>query len=119
MTTGRTPFEGDTPYAVMNARVSGDPIGPRKVNPKISPAMEEIILHAMERDPVKRYANAAEMKAELDDYEKVELVERFRHLQQPQLWKSRFRILPLILLFVFLQIAGFFLIFWFIRHHGK
>ncbi len=119
MTTGRTPFEGESPYAVMNARVTGDPIAPRKVNPKISPAMEEIILHAMERDPVKRYATAAEMKAELDDYEKVELVERFRHLQQPQLWKSRFRILPLILVFVLLQIVGFLVIFWIIRHHGK
>jgi hypothetical protein len=29
--------------------------------------MEEIILHAMERDPKKRYQTAAAMKTELDD----------------------------------------------------
>src|SRR5208282_1418400 len=103
MTTGQTPFEGESPYAVMNARVTGDPIGPRKVNPKLTPAIEEIILHAMERDPAGRFASAAAMKAELDDYEKVELIGRFGRLQQPQLWRSRFRSLPLILLFLLLQ----------------
>jgi hypothetical protein len=55
----------------------------------------------------------------LDDYEKVELVECFRRLQSPKLWKSRFRLLPLILLFVLLQIAGFMLTFWYIKHHGR
>jgi len=120
MTTGQTPFEGESPYAVMNARVTGDPAAPRKVNPKITPAMEEIILHAMERDPIKRYATAADMKAELDDYEKVELVERFRHLQEPQIWKSRFRILPLILLIVLIQILlGCAMYFFFSKHHGR
>jgi serine/threonine-protein kinase len=119
MCCGATPFEGESPYAVMNARLTGDPVAPRKVNPKLTPAVEEIILHAMERNPAERYPSAAAMKAELDDYEKVELVERFRRLQPPQLWKSRFRLLPLILLFVLCQIIGFFLIVWYIKHHGK
>ncbi len=119
MATGSTPFEGETPYAVMNARVSGDPIAPRKVNPKLTPAIEEIILHAMERNPAERFASAAAMKAELDDYEKVELVERFRRLKTPQVWKSRFRLLPLLLLFFLLQIIGFLVIFFFLKKHGK
>ena len=59
MTTGATPFEGESPYAVMNARVTGDPVAPRKVNPEITPAVEEIILHAMERDPANRFPTAA------------------------------------------------------------
>jgi serine/threonine-protein kinase len=119
MCTGATPFEGESPYAVMNARLTGDPVAPRKINPKLTPAVEEIILHAMERNPSERYPSAAAMKAELDDYEKIDLVERFRRLQTPQLWKSRFRLLPLILLFVLFQIVGFMLIFWYIKHHGK
>lgn len=119
MTTGRTPFDGETPYAVMNARVTGDPVAPRKVNPKITPAMEEIILHAMERDPARRYTTAAEMKAELDDYEKVELIERYKRLQEPQIWKSRFRILPLILLIVLAQILLFGAMYWFLSKHRK
>lgn len=119
MCTGQTPFEGESPYAVMNARLTGDPVAPRKINPKLTPAVEEIILHAMERNPAERYPTAAAMKEELDDYEKVELVERFRRLQAPQLWKSRFRTLPLILLLFLGWIAGFFLIFWYLKTHGK
>jgi serine/threonine-protein kinase len=120
MATGATPFEGESPYAVMNARLTGDPIAPRKVNPKVTPALEEIILHAMERNPAERYPSAAAMKAELDDYEKVELIGRYRNLKTPQVWKSRFRMLPLLLLFFFLQIVGFLVIWWIVaKKHGK
>ncbi len=51
MTTGSVPFEGPNPFIVMNSRITGDPVAPRKVNPEISEALEEIILHAMEREP--------------------------------------------------------------------
>ncbi len=81
--------------------------------------MDEIILHAMERDPAKRYESAAAMKSELDDYEKVELIGRHHHLQAPQAWKSRFRLLPIILGFLVLQVVGFVLILWYLRHHPK
>ena len=64
MVTGYAPFEGGNPYLIMNARLVGDPIAPRKRNKEIPPEVEEIILHAMERDPDDRYATAAEMKAE-------------------------------------------------------
>jgi serine/threonine protein kinase len=43
----------------MNARVTGDPEAPRKLNPELNPALEEVILHALERDPKKRYQTAA------------------------------------------------------------
>ncbi len=44
MCTGQTPYEGESPYAVMNARLTGDPIAfPRKVNPlTLTPVAEEI-----------------------------------------------------------------------------
>ena len=32
MLTGSTPFEGVNPYAIMNARLIGDPVAPRKLN---------------------------------------------------------------------------------------
>ena len=119
MCTGQTPYEGESPYAVMNARLTGDPIAPRKINPKLTPAMEEIILHALERVPANRYQTASAMKAELDDYEKVELVGRFGRLQAPQLWKSRFRMLPLILLFGLAQVIVFLLLFLYFKHKAK
>ena len=119
MSTGSTPFEGESPYAIMNARLTGDPIAPRKVNPKLTPALEEIILHAMERNPALRYPSAAAMKGELDDYEKVELVGRYKHLQEPQIWKSKFRMVPLIIGLLVTWVLGFFVIFWVLKKHGK
>ncbi len=119
MCTGQTPYEGESPYAVMNARLTGDPVAPRKINPKLTPAVEEIILHALERDPANRFQSAQEMKAELDDYEKVELVGRFRQLQAPQLWKSRFRMMPLYLLLGLSWVIIFLLLFLYLKHKGK
>jgi len=107
MSTGETPFGGDSAYVIMNARVTGDPVAPRKVNPKLTPVLEEVILHAMERDPKRRYQSASAMQAELDDYEKVELTNRYTRLQAPQIWKSRFRLLPVILAVVMLQVLLF------------
>jgi serine/threonine-protein kinase len=95
MTTGSTLFEGESPYVVMNARVTGDPVAPRKRNENLTPVIQEIILHALERDPEKRYASAGEMKKELDDYEVVQLTERHLHLRSPQPWKNR---MPMILI---------------------
>ncbi|HWX19337.1 MAG TPA: protein kinase [Candidatus Binatia bacterium] len=110
MATGETPFGGDSAYVIMNARVTGDPVAPRKVNPKITPVLEEIILHAMERDPKRRYQSAAEMKRELDNYELVEMTNRYTRLQAPQIWKSRFRMVPMIIAFVLLQVILFLLL---------
>ena len=36
MVTGATPFEGNNPYAIMNARLIGDPVAPRKHNARTS-----------------------------------------------------------------------------------
>lgn len=115
MATGESPFGGDSAYVIMNARVTGDPVAPRKQNDKLTPVLEEIILHAMERDPKRRYQKAAEMKKELDDYESVQLTGRYSRLQAPQVWKSRFRLVPLIVGFVLLQFIIFLLLFLYFR----
>ena len=115
MVTGEPPFGGDSAYVIMNARVTGDPVAPRKVNDKITPVLEEIILHAMERDPKRRYQSAAEMKRELDDYEVVQMTDRCSRLQAPQIWKSRFRLVPMVLAFVVLQVLVFLLLLLYFR----
>jgi serine/threonine-protein kinase len=115
MVTGDPPFGGDSAYVIMNARVTGDPIAPRKLNDKLTPVLEEIILHAMERDPKRRYQTAADMKRELDDYEVVEMTNRCGRLQAPQIWKSRFRLLPMVLAFVLLQVVLFLLLMFYFR----
>ena len=59
MATGEPPFAGDSPYVIMNARVTGDPQAPRKINPNLTPVLEEIILHAMERDSEAPVSNGS------------------------------------------------------------
>jgi serine/threonine-protein kinase len=118
MTTGFPPYDGDNPHVIMNARLTGDPEPPRKRNPQLSPEIEEIILHALERNPSRRFPSAASMKAELNDYKEVPLTERFKRLRPPQLWKARVPLLLKIAAFVVIQIAVFFLLFWWFSHRS-
>ncbi len=98
MITGEVPFEGTNPYAIMNARLLGDPVAPRKINPEISPQVEEIVLHAMEQKPYDRYASAAEMQAELLAPETVQLTGRCERLRPQVPWRNRWRWLRYLLL---------------------
>jgi serine/threonine-protein kinase len=116
MVTGSTPFEGESPYVVMNARVSGDPEAPRKLNKELNPALEEIILHAMERDPRNRYQDAKDMKVELNDFEKVELTHRDQRLRAPAPWKNTNHTAIVVVLGVLGWIGLFFALFVFLSH---
>jgi len=89
MAVGTPPYEceNENLFVVMNARVTGDPVAPRKRNPKLSPETEEIILHAMEREPGKRYQTATAMQAELNEPSCVQLTGRCDRLQVPTQWK--------------------------------
>ncbi len=89
MVVGTTPFEceNENPLVIMNARITGDPVAPRKRNPNVSPQAEEIILHAMERGPKNRYQSATAMKADLDNPAAVQLTGRCDRLQTPTPWK--------------------------------
>ncbi len=115
MATGETPFGGDSPYVIMNARVTGDPEAPRKLNPNLTPVVEEITLHAVERDPKRRYQSAMDMRTELENYEAVEMTNRCSRLQAPQIWKSKFRMLPLILGMLFFWVLSFVLLYLWLR----
>ena len=87
------------------------------------PELEEIILHALERNPARRFPSAAAMKAELDDFEKVQLVGRYQRLQSPVLWKTglsrRTIIIGFVALNVLLLAVGLALGYWYIRNHAN
>jgi serine/threonine protein kinase len=100
----------------MNARVTGDPEAPRKINPALSPALEEVILHALERDPRQRYQTAAQMKGELEDLGSVELTHRDQRLRAPQPWKGRRHTAVLICALVLSWVALFFAVFFILSH---
>ena len=51
MLTGKVPFTGHNPFAIMNDRLLNNPMPPRELDPGISPQLQEIIYRALERDP--------------------------------------------------------------------
>jgi serine/threonine protein kinase len=95
MLTGKVPFQGPNPFAIMNDRLLNHPIPPRELNPEISPQLQEIIYRALERDPKNRYASARELANDLEHPELVGVSER------PELrdWKRRRSAWPRRLLF--------------------
>jgi serine/threonine protein kinase len=118
MVTGVPPFEGENPYVIMNMRLTGDPQAPRALNPRLTPVMEEIILHAMERSPSQRYLSALVMKRELDNCHMVDLTNRHLRLRASQPWKSKLPLWKIIAGFVLLQAVLFFaLLLHFQSHH--
>jgi serine/threonine-protein kinase len=76
MLTGKPPFQGENPFAVMNDRLLNHPVPPRELNPGISPALQEIIYRALERDPRNRYASANEMAWDLAHMDQVAPADR-------------------------------------------
>jgi serine/threonine-protein kinase len=118
MAVGVVPFDGDNPFVVMNIRVTSDPVAPRKRNPKVSPQVEEIILHAMEREPGNRYPSAAAMKADLDNPASVHLTGRCDRLQETTAWKRGAKKALWITLAVSIPLVIFLLVLFLIIHRG-
>jgi serine/threonine-protein kinase len=116
MVTGSTPFEGESPYVVMNARVTGDPEAPRKLNPEIRTSLEEVILHAMERDPRQRYDSAGEMKRELNNLNLVAITHRDQRLKAPQVGRGRRPMIILVSALLVSWVALFLALYFIIAH---
>ena len=106
MVTGSVPFEGATPFVIMNARLTGDPVAPRQKNPQITPQVEEIILRAMARNPQERYQTALEMKHDLDHPDQVHVTGRAERLETPAAWKGRWRGMRLVVLGVLIPVLA-------------
>lgn len=61
MLTGTPPFTGPTPLVICSKHAYEFPPLPSRRNPLISPAIEEVILRSLEKDPAERFASAGEM----------------------------------------------------------
>lgn len=66
MLTGRPPFRGDTPVAVAYQHVSELPVKPSSVNPKVSPALDTVVMRALTKDRFARYQSAVEFRTDVE-----------------------------------------------------
>jgi beta-lactam-binding protein with PASTA domain/predicted Ser/Thr protein kinase len=64
--TGRVPFEGESAVAVAMKQVSQVPQRPSSINPRISPALDAVVMRALEKDPGNRFQSADAFIAALD-----------------------------------------------------
>jgi eukaryotic-like serine/threonine-protein kinase len=76
MLTGKAPFQGPNPFAIMNDRLMNNPIPPRELNPEITPELQEVIYRAMEREPQNRYSTANEFAWDLEHLDQVGVADR-------------------------------------------
>ena len=99
MLAGETPFSGPDPFVVLNAKTKSDAASPRTIASDISPQMEEIVLRALERDPLNRYHNARELAADLQNQDQVALgANSLRRTQDQRASAGQSRIFPYVLL---------------------
>jgi serine/threonine-protein kinase len=65
MLTGMAPFTGSTPADIAAKHASDPARSPREIVAAIPEDIERVVLHALEKQPEQRPANAAEFHAEL------------------------------------------------------
>src|SRR5439155_745479 len=76
MLTGKVPWSGDSAQQVMHAKLEEDPTPPRALRPEIPPALEEVVLHALERRPERRPESALELREALAHLDSVVITNR-------------------------------------------
>ena len=74
MLCGHTPFEGENVFAIMNQHVSQDPPSILDCNSDLNPALATVVMHAIRRDPEKRYKQMRDMLHDLRNLEEVQPV---------------------------------------------
>jgi len=65
MLTGKLPFDTDSQYALMTAQLNSDPPPPITIRSDLPPALNQIILMCMAKDPERRFQSADALRAAL------------------------------------------------------
>ena len=63
--TGAVPFEGETAVAIAFKQVSATPRPPSELNPALPHSLDAVVLRALAKDPLERYADDDELIAAL------------------------------------------------------
>lgn len=70
MLTGQLPFQAESAVSVAIMQLQRDPQLPTEINGSVPLGLEQITMHAMQKNPDRRYQSAAEMLCDLDKFRK-------------------------------------------------
>ncbi|MEQ1902548.1 MAG: serine/threonine-protein kinase [Pirellulaceae bacterium] len=76
LATGREPFRGESPLAVLRMIGESEPLLAHQINSEIPRELSQVIARLLEKDPRDRFASAEHLEQHLEQY--------LAHLQQPQ-----------------------------------
>jgi serine/threonine-protein kinase len=114
MLSGKLPFSGPTPMALMNERLLNYPVPLRVADPSASPQLQEILCRALEKDPRNRYAKAKEFAHDLANQDQVGVEDRpeLRNWQKRKSQLSRkviyyagLALIPVVILLLMILVA--------------
>lgn len=66
MAVGRVPYDAESPVSVALKHIQEQVIPPKQINPGIPDGLNNLILKAMEKEPIKRYQSAKELFFDLE-----------------------------------------------------
>jgi serine/threonine-protein kinase len=64
--TGDVPFDADSPVTIALKQVSEVPVPPGQLNPAVPPALDSVVMRALQKDPAARFQSAEEFLAALE-----------------------------------------------------
>ena len=70
MLTGQLPFTSENPISVVMMHMNDEPTNMHSINGSIPVGLEQITMHAMQKDPKARYQSAAELLLDLDEFKR-------------------------------------------------
>lgn len=59
LVTGKKPFDGESQFAIMSAHLARPPVSPAQLKSDVPPALSELILLSLNKDPAARFQSAA------------------------------------------------------------
>jgi serine/threonine protein kinase len=89
--TGKLPYPRSLKLSKARYRLHMPPVPPRYFVSAIPPAIQEILLKALERRPEDRYQTIEALQRDLEDPDRVTLTEKRQHTRKPSAWGKYWR----------------------------
>ncbi len=87
MLAAKLPFEGETPYDLIEGHISGVPTPLSKWRPDIPEPIERIVTTALQKDPAKRYQACREFISDIENcIRDLELIKNIESEQEDIIW---------------------------------